>query len=172
MHRLVTTTTTIALATALVALAPSGVQGQVARSGGAGPGPRAGEAPKGAPRSARHPYAGVWDGSFTLTGGPGGERSIPIVMVFDVADSTKDRYSGATILPNNARAPHLETAAAKGEMSWKQSNRGGGFWIYAGKLVSRDRIAGTILLKDWPQLPAGEKPPTGTFALVRRAPGA
>ena len=93
-------------------------------------------------------------------------------MVFDVADSTKGEYTGATILPNNARAPHLETTVANGEMRWKQTNSGGGFWMYSGKIVGRDSIAGTVLLKDWPQLPAGEKPPTGTFALVRRAPGA
>jgi hypothetical protein len=92
-------------------------------------------------------------------------------MVLSVADSAKNEYSGATILPNGARAPHLETAVVNGEMRWKQENSGGGFWMYAGKIVGQDSIAGTVHLKDWPQLPPGAKPPTGTFALVRRAPG-
>ena len=97
---------------------------------------------------------------------------MPVIMVFDVADSAKSTYSGATILPNGASAPHLETAVSKGEMQWKQSNSGGGFWVYSGRLVTPDSIAGTAVLRDWPQLPAGEKPPAGTFSIVRRAPGA
>jgi hypothetical protein len=117
------------------------------------------------------PFAGVWDGTFTLNGPRVGEQKIPVVMVFDVADTAKTRYAGATILPNGARAPHLETAVAHGEISWKQSNSGGGFWVYRGKMVTTDSIAGTVALEDWPQLPAGEKPPTGTIALVRRAAG-
>lgn len=158
---------------AVVALSPHAANAQVRRSApdGAGAGPPPGESPKGIPRSAQHPYAGVWDGSFTLDRGPGAEHSIPIVMVLIVADSAKGEYSGATILPNGARAPHLETTVATGEMRWKQENSGGGFWMYAGRIVARDSIAGTVALKDWPQLPPGEKPPTGTFALVRRPPG-
>ncbi len=131
-----------------------------------------GGAPRGIPRNTRLPYAGVWDGSFTLTRGQGAERAIPIVMLLTVADSAKSRYAGATILPNGARAPHLETTVVNGEMRWKQENSGGGFWMYAGKIVGRDSIAGTVVLKDWPQLPAGEKAPEGTFALIRRPPGA
>jgi hypothetical protein len=164
----------IVLSTAVVmVLAPRAANAQVRRSApdGAGAGPPPGESPKGIPRSAQHPYAGVWDGSFTLNRGPGAEHSIPIVMVLIVADSAKGEYSGATILPNGARAPHLETTVANGEMRWKQENSGGGFWMYAGKIVARDSIGGTVFLKDWPQLPAGEKPPSGTFSLVRRAPG-
>ncbi len=45
------------------------------------------------------------------------------------------------------------------------------FWMYAGKIISRDSIAGAVALKDWPQLAPGEQPPAGTFALVRRPPG-
>jgi hypothetical protein len=156
----------------VAAVGGSNAQAQVRRSApdGAG-GPARGEAPKGIPRSAQHPYAGVWDGTFTLRNGPGGEHDIPIVMVLIVADSAKGDYSGATILPNGARAPHLETTVVHGEMRWKQENSGGGFWVYAGKIVSRDSIAGTVALEDWPQLPPGEKPPSGTFALVRRPAG-
>ena len=121
---------------------------------------------RGTPRSERHPYAGVWNGTFTL------REPVPVVMVFDLADSTKGAYAGFTVLPNGARAPHLETTVTKGEVRWKQTNSGGGFWVYTGQLVGRDSVAGKVVLTDWPQLPAGEKPPTGTFSLVRRTPGA
>jgi hypothetical protein len=56
-------------------------------------------------------------------------------------------------------------------MQWKQENSGGGFWVYAGHFVTQDSVAGTVALRDWPQLPAGEKPPTGTFGVARRVPG-
>jgi hypothetical protein len=131
-----------------------------------------GPAPTGIPRNARHPYAGVWQGVFHLDRAPDGDGRIPVVMVFDVTDSVKSTYAGFTVLPNGGRAPHLETSVAKGVVEWKQSNSGGGFWVYTGHFVGQDSVAGTVVLKDWPQLPAGEKAPTGTFALKRRAPGA
>jgi hypothetical protein len=161
------------LTTMLVAaVGASNAHAQMRRSApdGAGSPPR-GEAPKGIPRDLQHPFAGVWDGTFTLRNGPAGGHDVPIVMVLIVADSTKGEYSGATILPNRARAPHLETTVVDGKMRWKQENSGGGFWMYAGRIVSRDSIAGTVALEDWPQLSPGEQPPTGTFALVRRPPG-
>ena len=105
-----------------------------------------------------------------LTGGPGGERRVPRVVVLDVADSTKSEYSGGTMLPNGERAPHVETTVTNGEMHWKMPNSGGGFWVYAVRLVSRDSISGTVALKDWPQLGAGEKAPSGVVTLVRRQP--
>jgi hypothetical protein len=155
-----------------VTVGASNVHAQMRRSapdGGGGP-PR-GEVPKGIPRIPQHPYAGVWDGTFTLRNGPAGGHDVAIVMVLIVADSAKGDYSGATILPNGARAPHLETTVVNGEMRWKQENSGGGVWMYAGRMASRDSIAGTVALEDWPQLSPGEKTPTGTFALVRRPPG-
>ena len=156
-------------ATALVALTlASPLSAQMRRSpapDGAAP-PPGPTYPRGTARSERQPYAGVWNGTFTL------REAIPVVMVFDVTDTTKSVYSGFSILPNGARAPHLETTVTKGEIQWKQENSGGGFWVYKAKLVGRDSVAGTVVLTDWPQLPAGEKPPTGTFTLARRAPGA
>jgi hypothetical protein len=131
---------------------------------GAGP-PPGPTFPRGTERSERVPYAGVWNGTFTI------REAIPVVMVFSVADTVKSAYNGFTILPDGGRAPHLETAVTKGEIRWKQSNSGGGFWVYKAQLVGRDSVAGTVVLTDWPQLPAGEKPPSGTFSLVRRAPG-
>jgi len=169
VNRLVMSCAAAVLAAAIAMNHAHAQMRRTAPDGGAGP-PR-GEQPKGIPRSSQHPYAGVWDGTFTLRGGPGGERNVPVVMVLIVADSTRGEYSGATILPNGARAPHLETTVVDGEMRWKQENSGGGFWMYAGKIVSRDSIVGTVALKDWPQLQPGEQPPTGDFALVRRPPG-
>ena len=133
-----------------------------------------GPTPVGIPRVSRFPFAGVWDGSFTLVSGLAADgRQMPIVMVVNVSDSaaTAAQYVAATILPNGARAPHLETTIRNGAMRWKQENSGGGFWVYTGKLVGADSIAGTVVLENWPQLPAGEKAPTGRFSLVRRAPG-
>jgi hypothetical protein len=154
--------------TAFILTAPFPAQAQMRRSAPDGAAPPPGPSLPRIPRSESHPFAGVWDGAFTLRA----DRSISVVMVFELADSTKSGYAGATILPNGARAPHLETAVAKGEMKWKQQNSGGGYWVYTGRLVARDSVAGTVVLTDWPQLPAGEKPPSGTFSLARRAPGA
>jgi hypothetical protein len=160
----------LALAAVFATMPLSAARAQLRRSPADGSGGPP-TAPQGIPRNARLPFAGVWDGTFTLDNGRGADRNIPIVMVLAIADSAKGLYGGATILPNGARAPHLETTVVNGEIHWKQENSGGGFWAYAGKLVARDSIAGTVALKDWPQLPAGEKPPTGTIALVRRAAG-
>jgi hypothetical protein len=161
-----TTFASIALFAAIAGM-PVIANGQVRRSAapdGAAP-PGDGGVPRGMPRSERHPYAGVWNGTFTI------REPIPVVMVFDV-DSARSAYSGFTILPNGGRAPHLESTVARGEMRWKQQNSGGGFWVYTGRFVGRDSVVGTVVLTDWPQLPAGEKPPTGTFAVARRLPGA
>ena len=159
----------LALAAVFATMPMDAARAQLRRSPADGSGP-APASPRGIPRNARLPFAGVWDGTFTLIGGPGGDRHIPIVMVLAIADSAKGLYGGATILPNGARAPHLETTVVNGEIHWKQENSGGGFWAYTGKLVARDSIAGTVALKEWPQLPAGEKPPMGAIALVRRPP--
>jgi len=163
----------VAIAIAILMLTPDAARAQIRRSASPdGAGPTGAGAPKGIPRIARHPYAGVWQGLFRIPAPDASETPMPIVMVFDVADSAKRTYSGATILPNGARAPHLETTVAKDEMQWKQQNSGGGFWLYTARFVTQDSVAGTAVLRDWPQLPAGQKPPAGTFAIVRRAPGA
>ena len=125
----------------------------------------------GIPRNARLPFAGVWDGVFALSDAERGDHQIPIVLLLQVADSAKASYDGSTILPNGARAPHLGTSVENGAMRWKQQNSGGGFWMYTARFVTRDSIAGTVVLADWPQLPAGQKPPTGTIALARRPAG-
>jgi hypothetical protein len=44
--------------------------------------------------------------------------------------------------------------------------REGGKWVYTAKLVSADSIAGTLMLRDWPQ--GGGEEPSGTFLLRRR----
>lgn len=157
--------------TLTLVLTPAGAGAQMRRSTTPDGGP-SGPAPRGIPRIGRLPYAGVWEGVFRIPSPTGDEHPMPVVMVFDVADTAKSTYSGSTILPNGARAPHLETTVAQGQMRWKQSNSGGGFWHYAGRFVTQDSVVGTAELRDWPQLPAGEKAPKGTFSIVRRAPGA
>ena len=161
----------IAIAFAVLLLAPDVARAQMRRSASPDGAPPAGMS-KGTPRSARHPYAGVWSGLFRIPAPDGSENPMPVVMVFDVADSAKSTYTGSTIMPDGGRVPHTETTVSRGEMQWKQQNSGGGFWAYTGRFVTPDSIAGTGTLRDWPQLPAGQKPPSGTFGVVRRSPGA
>jgi len=174
MRRPLISDVAIVTAIAVLMLPPATARAQVRRSASPdGAAPAGSPAPKGLPRSARLPFAGVWDGLFRVPAPDGSEsRPMPVVMVFEVADSARGTYSGSTVLPNGARAPHLETTVTKGEMHWKQQNSGGGFWVYTGRFVTQDSVEGTAVLRDWPQLPAGQKPPAGTFALARRAPGA
>jgi hypothetical protein len=163
--------TSVLLAAALLILGAGAAAAQVRRSGGPPPGGVPTTPPGGIPRggaSARYPYAGAWDGSFSLSVGPGAGRRVPIAVAFDVVDSARQAYAGATILPGDARAPHLETRVRDGEMRWTQANSGGGYWHYTARLATPDSIVGTLVLRDWPQLPPGERPPAGTLALVRR----
>ena len=97
---------------------------------------------------------------------PDAKPAEPIGMAFDVADSTKQLYDGAMILPNGKRAPFRNLMFTDTGLTWEQANSGGGKWIYTAKLVRRDSIAGTLVLRGAPWKPATE--PSGTFALVRR----
>ncbi len=154
----------------IAAVAPGRAAAQIARTRSAdGPPP---DAPKVTPRNPRRPLAGVWEGAFTLRGGPGAGHPIPMILIVTADDTAKGGYIAERVLPNGRRVPPESLVVANREMQWKQQNNGGGFWVYAGKIVGQDTLAGTVALKDWPQLPAGEKPPTGTFSLVRRRPGA
>ena len=153
------------MAAALVGVLPGAATAQIRRSSGGGPPP---PPPAGTPMRARVPYAGTWDGTFTMSDGPGARAPVQIVMAFD-ADSAGN-YSGYTVLPNNAHAPHLKTTVKGSEMTWEQTNSGGGRWVYTAKLAARDSIVGTYVLLDWPQ--GNGARPTGKFALVRRAAAA
>jgi hypothetical protein len=153
-----------------IAVSPRVLHGQMRRSPDANGGPPP-EAPKGSPRNARFPFAGVWDGTMSLANSAGDERNVPRTFIFAIADSAKNQYGGAMLLPNGARAPYAETTLTNGEIKWKMPNSGGGFWVYTAKLVGRDSVAGTVALVDWPQLPAGEKAPAGTLGLARRPVG-
>lgn len=162
------------VAATIVTFGPASAVAQLRRSGGPPPGeapptPPTGGVPRGA-STPRSPFAGAWEGSAVMKNGPGANQRRPLTVSFDVVDSAKNVYSGATIHPNNARAPHLETVVRGSEMQWKQQNSGGGYWVYAARLVSADSIEGSFALRDWPQLQPGEKAPTGTFVLVRRRP--
>ena len=113
----------------------------------------------------------MWEGSATLARGPGAAKSTLLRVAFDVANSARPTYSGATILPNDAHAAHVDLVVRGRELEWRQPNSGGGFWVYSARLVAPDSIAGSFALRDWPQLRAGESPPVGTFVLVRRHSG-
>ena len=160
----------LALIAVFVSISPHVLHGQMRRSpdGNGGPPP---EAPKGSPRNARFPFAGVWDGTMTLVNDAAGEREVPRTFIFAIADSAKNQYGGAMLLPDGRRAPYAETSVTNGEIKWKMPNSGGGFWVYSAKLVGRDSLAGMVALVDWPQLPAGEKAPSGTLGFARRPVG-
>jgi hypothetical protein len=103
-----------------------------------------------------------------MSDGAGSGDRIAIFMTFD-SDSVARRYTGYTTLPNNARAPHHKTEVKDGALHWEQPNSGGGTWFYVARLVGQDSIAGTMVLRDWPQ--GGGATPSGTFSLVRLKPG-
>jgi len=113
----------------------------------------------------RFPFVGAWEGELQMK--PQGEergQPVPITMVFDLSDTTKVQYSGATIFPGDARAPHLKTVASNAGLQWEQRNSGRGMFAYTARLAGKDSIVGTVILRDsdWPT------PPTGTFVLVRK----
>jgi hypothetical protein len=151
---------------AVIAFAPGVAGAQLRRV----PGPPPGDAPGTPPPASlpRFPFVGSWAGSMTLTEGPRADHPVPLTIAWNVADTATRAYSGATIHPDDARVSHLETVVRGGEMRWKQPNSGGGFWVYSARLVSPDSIAGTVILRDWPQLSPGAPAPRGTFALARR----
>jgi hypothetical protein len=131
-YRLITQAA-IASAIAVLILAPDTARAQGRPSASPdGAAPASFGAPRGLPRRARLPFAGVWDGLFRVPAPDGSaSRPMPVVMVFDVTDSARSSYSRSTVLPNGARAPHLETTVASGEMHWKQQNSGGGSGTFA-----------------------------------------
>lgn len=162
----------VLLGTTLFVLVPETARCQERRRAGPGEGPPDGVTfPRGT-GDPRTPYAGIWDGSAMIANGAGTNEPMMLAMVFEVVDSATARYSGATIHRDNGRVRHVNTRVTKTTMEWTQPNSGGGQWVYTAKLVSRDSIAGIFVLRDWPQLPKGEKAPHGTFALARRAAGA
>lgn len=119
------------------------------------------------PTFPKRPYDGTWDGWFVLRNGPGADARHALRVAFD-ATSRQGAYAGANVNPDGSRTPHRETVERDGTLQWRLPNSGGGYWEYSARLVARDSIAGTLRLRDWPQLPAGERAPSGMFVLVRR----
>ena len=124
----------------------------------AGPGGGGVELPN-IPANPRYPFAGAWVGRLAMAGGD----TIPIAMIIDIADG---KYTGATVWPNGARAPHDNNKAAGDVIMWDQSNSGGGRWYYSIKRTAGDTLVGTMTLRDAPNFPP--PPPTGAITLVRR----
>jgi hypothetical protein len=122
-----------------------------------------GEASTGAagiPRNARFPYAGLWEGVFTLP-----EGSDKIGFEFTLVDST---YRGRTIHPGGGGPTHGNLSAGADGLRWEQPNSGGGTWAYHVRLVAPDSIAGTLELKNAPA--EFTTAPKGTIAMRRVAP--
>ncbi len=154
---------TMLVVAAGVTLAPR-VRAQLPRS--TTPPASGGAMPAGAPMLRRFPFAGVWSGSRVMNDGPGSDAPEPIGLMFSVADTARQTYSGALLFPDGGRAPFRDAALAQSKLVWEQANSGGGKWVYSAKLVGRDSIAGTVVLRGAPWKPA--KDPSGTFGLVRR----
>lgn len=125
-----------------------------------------GASPVGVPMHPRAPFAGAWQGSRRMSDGPGRE-GMPYAIVIE-ADSAGNRYTAFAILPDGQRHAVDRVSHADGVLSWRQPNSGGGTWFYTARLVGRERIEGTLVLRDWPQ--GGGAAPAGTFTLVRRPP--
>jgi hypothetical protein len=87
---------------------------------------------------------------------------VPIGVDIEAASG---KYSGATIWPNDARAPHLDLRVVGSELVWEQQNSGGGVWVYQAKRQAADTLVGTVKLRDAPF--ASDAPPSGTFTLTR-----
>ena len=121
---------------------------------------------RGAMRSARYPFAGDWEGTSTMQSGPGANTPRPFSIRIEVADSAARTYRAAMILPNGRPAPFQHIALTGDTLSCDQQNSGGGKWIYALRLVARDSLAGTTVLRGAPWHPSPE--PLGTVALHRR----
>ncbi|MEP7347406.1 MAG: hypothetical protein ABI877_19195 [Gemmatimonadaceae bacterium] len=158
------------LVATLITITPDIARAQVRRRAPApGDGNRISNA--GGPATPRFPYAGSWQGLLTMQGvAPGAGRPEPIAMTFDIADSSKHVYSGATVFIAGAsdagRSPHLKSVTTAHALRWEEKNSGPGFFVYTAQLVTQDSIVGTVKLRDG-VLPG---PPTGTFVLVRRSP--
>ena len=158
------TTRLVALAALLMGTLADTVAAQERRRSAGGPPP---EPPISVPRNPRTPFAGVWEGARLIKDGAEPERNVPTTMVFE-ADETGGQYTGHQVFPNGLRGSYEGVVLARGTLSWKHSNSGGGTWVYSAKLVGTDTLVGTVALKDWPQAEGRE--PTGTFRLVRRQP--
>jgi hypothetical protein len=144
----------IALAVAMTVLAGGSMSAQQRRIGGTGGGAGV-ELPK-IPANPRYPFAGVWVGRFIM------EDTVPIAVIIEVADG---KYSGATVLPGGARAPHLNSAQSGDAMTWQQTNSGGGLWHYVLKRAAGDTLVGSMTLRDAPNFPPPL--PTAKILLVR-----
>jgi len=127
----------------------------------------AGGAPANAPTYARMPFAGAWQGTRRMKDGPGIEDEGWAVVI--EADTAARKYAVFVIHPDGVRTPVQQLKEANGVLSWRQPNSGGGAWHYTARLVDREKLEGTLILRDWPQ--GGGATPSGTFTLLRRPAG-
>jgi len=161
--------TTIISAALVLIVSQAGLAQERRRAGPPPDGVRAG--PAGTAVTPRFPFAGTWGGTRTMLGqSPGAGQAEPIVMTFDVLDSTKVAYSGATMAGprKGSGSPHLKSVVNEHTIDWEEKNIGAGYFVYSARLVTSDSITGTVTLRDG-NLPG---PPYGIFSLVRQPSGA
>jgi hypothetical protein len=110
-------------------------------------------------------FVGVWQGNEAVKGGPPGSESSREYSL--VIESAGERgFTAHQRLPDGAKGRFSKFVLADGVLTWESPNSGGGRWIHTAQLVARDSMAGSIILRDWPQWNGA--PPSGTFALRRR----
>jgi hypothetical protein len=106
------------------------------------------------------PFAGLWRGTRIL---PPGTDTVTLLFTVD-----NGRYAGAMVYPRGLVVPHDKLTTTKDELIWEQRNSGGGMWVYTVRLAGRDRMEGTVTLRD---APTNLQPaPNGKIALVRQLP--
>jgi len=143
---------------AIIALALTSAVAQAQQRRTAGPGGGGGVELPDIATNPSFPFAGVWVGRLAM---PVGD-TVPIAMIIEVADG---RYSGSTVWPNGARAPHENNKAQADVLTWDQSNSGGGRWYYRVTRTAGDTLVGSMTLRDAPNFPPPL--PTGTLVLIR-----
>lgn len=109
------------------------------------------------PADPRHPFAGVWVGRMMMD-----NDTVPIAMIIE---ANEGKYTGSTVLPNGAHAPHNNTAVSGNTITWQQTNSGGGLWHYDLKLSAGDTLSGKMVLHDAPNFPPPL--PTVRYVLIR-----
>lgn len=144
----------VLVATVLAVAISASANAQQRRTGGSGGGTGV-ELPN-IPANPRFPFAGVWVGRLM------GDDTVPIAFIIEAAEG---KYTGATVWPNGAKAPHMNTTQAGDALGWQQTNSGGGLWHYTLKRIAGDTLVGSMTLRDAPDFPPPL--PTVKFVLIR-----
>ena len=104
-----TRSTIVSLTLIALAVSPVVAKDQERRRAPAGGPESAGPAPTQVPR---YPYAGKWEGTFSMTDATGGPATSPLAMTFVVKDGARQSYDGETRLGAGAALAHTNVSAA------------------------------------------------------------